>query len=407
MSELSHKSNRRPAIRFKGFTDPWEQRKFFDNIKRTIDFRGRTPKKLGMDWSKSGYPALSALNVKKGYIDPSADVHYGNKELYEKWMTGKELYRGQVLFTTEAPMGNVAQIPDDSKYILSQRTIAFDVNFDKITNDFLAVLLSSPKSFNELSSLSSGGTAKGVSQKSLSSFSVILPTGLEEQQRIATFFKQLDHLIALHQRKVEVLQNLKKALLQRMFASKDNPIPDIRFAGFTDPWEQRKLGEVATTYIGLVTTMTENYTDQGTLLIRNSDIKEGKFNLNNPIYLNEEFAEKNKTRRMKVGDVVTVHTGDIGTSAVITKALDGSIGFATITTRPSKNLNSNFLSWYFNSDIHKRYARRMSTGDGRSNYNMKDFNKNIIAMPKLKEQQKGGLLFNCLDNLITLHQREP
>ena len=180
--------------------------------------------------------------------------------------------------------------------------------------------------------------------------------------------------------------------------------PEIRFPGFTEDWEQRKLTELATTYIGLVTTMTKNYTEYGTLLIRNSDIKEGKFDLNNPIYLKEDFAEQNKTRRMRNGDVVTVHTGDIGTSAVITEDLEGTIGFATITTRPSKELDSNFLSWYFNSNIHKKYARRMSTGDGRSNYNMKDFNKNVIAIPKLEEQQKIGTFFKQLDDTITLHQ---
>ncbi len=171
-------------------------------------------------------------------------------------------------------------------------------------------------------------------------------------------------------------------------------------------WELCKLIDLATTYIGLVTTMTTNYTDQGTLLIRNSDIKEGKFDLNNPIYLKEEFAKQNENRSMKMGDVVTVHTGDIGTSAVITEDLDGTIGFATITTRPSKKLNSNYLCWYFNSNIHKKYAKRMSTGDGRSNYNMKDFNKNILVIPKIEEQQTIGIFFQNLDNTITLHQRK-
>ncbi|EMF0314243.1 restriction endonuclease subunit S, partial [Enterococcus faecium] len=223
--------DKQPEIRFPGFTEDWEERKFFDNIKSTIDFRGRTPKKLGMDWSTSGYLALSALNVKNGYIDPSADAHYGDQELYNKWMSGKELYEGQVLFTTEAPMGNVAQVPDNNKYILSQRTIAFDVNSDKITDDFLAVLLRSPKSFNELSSLASGGTAKGVSQKSLSQFKVTLPNNLEEQKKIGTFFKQLDDTIALHQRKLDLLKETKKGFLQKMFPKNGAKVPEIRFPG--------------------------------------------------------------------------------------------------------------------------------------------------------------------------------
>ncbi|MBZ1523599.1 restriction endonuclease subunit S [Leuconostoc mesenteroides] len=209
--------SRVPELRFSGFADDWEERKFFESIASTIDFRGRTPKKLGMDWSDSGYLALSALNVKNGYIDPLADAHYGDEKLYRKWMSGRELKKGQVLFTTEAPMGNVAQVPDDNGYILSQRTVAFETKEDMMTNDFLAVLLKSPLVFNNLSALSSGGTAKGVSQKSLKGLSITVPLDIDEQQKIGSFFKHLDDTIALHQRKLDLLKEQKKGFLQKMF----------------------------------------------------------------------------------------------------------------------------------------------------------------------------------------------
>ena len=206
-----------PEIRFKGFTDAWEQRKLLSCIQSITDFRGRTPKKLGMDWSESGYLALSALNVKDGYIDFSQDVHYGNQELYDKWMSGKELHRGQVLFTTEAPMGNVAQVPDNKGYILSQRTIAFDVEEEILSENFLATLLRTPNVFNDLTALSSGGTAKGVSQKSLSGLDVVIPKNIDEQNKLTDYFINLDNLITLHQRKLEKLKILKKACLEKMF----------------------------------------------------------------------------------------------------------------------------------------------------------------------------------------------
>ena len=190
-----------PEIRFDGFIDDWEQRKLLSCIQSITDFRGRTPKKLGMDWSESGYLALSALNVKDGYIDFSQDVHYGNQELYDKWMSGKELHRGQVLFTTEAPMGNVAQVPDNKGYILSQRTIAFDVEEKILSENFLATLLRTPNVFNDLIALSSGGTAKGVSQKSLSGLDVVIPKNIDEQNKLADYFINLDNLITLHQHK--------------------------------------------------------------------------------------------------------------------------------------------------------------------------------------------------------------
>lgn len=178
----------------------WEQRKFMGCINNVVDYRGKTPKKLGMNWSTEGFLALSALNVKDGYIDFELDANYGDIELYNAWMK-KDLSKGQVIFTTEAPMGNVAQIPDDSKYILSQRVIAFEVADEKITDDFLATLLKSPKVFDDLTSLATGGTAKGVSQRSLSKLSVKIPKIIEEQNKIAKIICTLNRSITLHQRR--------------------------------------------------------------------------------------------------------------------------------------------------------------------------------------------------------------
>ena len=161
-----------------------------------------------MDWSENGYLALSALNVKDGYIDFTQDVHYGNQKLYDKWMSGNELHKGQVLFTTEAPMGNVAQVPDNKRYILSQRTIAFSVTSNLITENFLAIILRSPNVVSTLTALSSGGTAKGVSQKSLSTVEITIPADLEEQERLASTFLKLDNLITLHQRKYFLTRNI-------------------------------------------------------------------------------------------------------------------------------------------------------------------------------------------------------
>ena len=122
--------------------------------------------------------------------------------------------------------------------------------------------------------------------------------------------------------------------------------------------DRRKVTEIGKIYIGLVTTMTKHYTDEGTLLIRNSDIKDGKFEFgDNPIYLEKTFAEKNETRMHQIGDVITVHTGDVGTSAVITENEAKSIGFATIVTRPNpKIIDSNYLCSFLNTDKHKKWA---------------------------------------------------
>ena len=209
--------NGNPAVRFKGFSEAWVSRKLFDVIVKIIDFRGRTPKKMGLNWSERGHLALSALNVKDGYIDFSTDAHYANEILYKKWMSGNELLKGQVLFTTEAPMGNVAQVPDNGGYVLSQRTISFVSNNSKITDNFLAVVLRSSKVQRALSTLASGGTAKGVSQSTLSQLIMVIPISLDEQQKIERIIGIVEELTRLYQNKLEILTELKKSLLQNMF----------------------------------------------------------------------------------------------------------------------------------------------------------------------------------------------
>lgn len=184
--------------------------------------------------------------------------------------------------------------------------------------------------------------------------------------------------------------------------------PQIRFKGFTDDWEQRKVTELGKIYIGLVTTMTKHYTSKGTLLIRNSDIKDGRFEFGEePIYLDEYFAKENLLRMHKIGDVITVHTGDVGTSAVIGEKEENSIGFATIVTRPnSQIIDSNYLSTFLNTDKHKKWAVAISTGDGRTNYNLGDYYKLTIPLPILQEQKAIATFITKINNLITLHQRK-
>jgi type I restriction enzyme S subunit len=381
-----------PAIRFKGFSDAWEQRRLFDNVRNIIDFRGRTPKKLGLDWSESGYLALSALNVKDGYIDPSVDAHYGNQELYDKWMTGHELREGQVLFTTEAPMGNVAQVPDNMPYILSQRTIAFDVQPEMITDDFLFVLLRSPNVFAALSALSSGGTAKGVSQKSMSQLCVIVPKDLGEQTQIASFFKNIDNLITLHQRKLLKLKNVKKAMLEKMFPQNGSNVPEIRFAGFTDAWEHRKLS-------ASVIRLSDMSINAGLPRVEYEDIVAGQG------ALNEGFSKKKSS---KVG--IAFGKDDIlfGKLRPYLKnwllADFPGIAVGDFWVLRAINANSGYVYYLIQTPAFQMIANQ-STGTKmpRSDWNL--VSKAEFNIPaKVEEQSQIGAFLRKLDHLITLHQ---
>ena len=382
-----------PELRFAGFTDDWEERKFFENIASTIDFRGRTPKKLGMDWSDSGYLALSALNVKNGYIDPLADAHYGDEKLYRKWMSGRELKKGQVLFTTEAPMGNVAQVPDDNGYILSQRTVAFETKEDMMTNDFLAVLLKSPLVFNNLSALSSGGTAKGVSQKSLKGLSITVPLDIDEQQKIGSFFKQLDETIALHQRKLDLLKEQKKGYLQKMFPKNGAKVPELRFAGFADDWELRKLGEVVY---------------RSNLISSSKDLPRLEFeDINSGLgTLNKDISQKLDYRKgleFNVGDVL------FGKLRPYLKnwwyAEFKGIALGDFWNLKSDLWHSCFLYTYIQSNSFQLVANDTSgTKMPRSDWNL--VAESIAKFPSLPEQEVIGTFFSTLDRHITLHQRK-
>ena len=258
---------------------------------------------------------------------------------------------------------------------------------------YLGYYLNSNAYHYQLLPLMQGIKVLSLSRSNIQKTSVSYPSAMKEQQLIASYFSQLDHLITLHQREFAFLCKEKSK----------------KFRYIKNAWEQRKVTEIGKIYIGLVTTMTKHYTDEGTLLIRNSDIKDGKFEFgDNPIYLEKTFAEKNETRMHQIGDVITVHTGDVGTSAVITENEAKSIGFATIVTRPNpKIIDSNYLCSFLNTDKHKKWAVSISTGDGRTNYNLGDYFELVVPVPSIAEQKKIASYIQKLNRLITLHQRKP
>ena len=356
-----------------------------------------------MDWSDSGYLALSALNVKNGYIDPLADAHYGDEKLYRKWMSGRELKKGQVLFTTEAPMGNVAQVPDDNGYILSQRTVAFETKEDMMTNDFLAVLLKSPLVFNNLSALSSGGTAKGVSQKSLKGLSITVPLDIDEQQKIGSFFKQLDETIALHQRKLDLLKEQKKGYLQKMFPKNGAKVPELRFAGFADDWELRKVGE-------LLTERNEQapMNDEFPLMafIANEGVAPKGERYDRSSLVNDTAGKLYKKTRF--GDFIyssnNLETGSIG----LNKYGNASVSPVYSIFEATGIADSDFIGRRLvrKDFINAMIKWRQGVVYGQWKIHESDFVKIEVAVPSVDEQRQIGEFLDTLDQHITLHQRK-
>ena len=389
----------KPKIIFSEEKKGWIKRPLLSNIEKIIDYRGRTPKKLGLSWSDTGYLALSALNVKNGYIDFNADANYGDQELYDRWMGDNHLHKGQVVFTTEAPMGNVAQIPNDDLYILSQRTIAFEVKHDLIIEDFLATLLRSPKIFNELTSLSSGGTAKGVSQKSLSNLKVCVPASLEEQSAIGSLFRTLDDLLASYKNNLANYQSLKETMLSKMFPKGGQAVPEIRLDGFKGEWEIKKLGSLGSVAMNKRIFKDET-SDYGDIPF----YKIGTFGGTADSFITKEkFKEyKEKYPYPEIGDILISASGSIGRT-VVYNGEDAYYQDSNIVwLKHDQQLDNSYLKQYYGiikwSGIEGTTIKRL--------YNKNILETNIFLPPSVAEQQAIGSYFSNLDNLIATHQEK-
>ena len=389
----------KPKIRFTGYEDDWEQRKLDDW--GTFYYGRSCPK-----WSVTEDATIPCIRYGELYTKFGAKID----KVYSYTNMSPENLRFSK--GTEVLIPRVGEDPMDYNHCtwLSMPNVAIGEMISVFNTDnnplFTATMFNATLQ-NEFAMRVEGGSVTNLYFEKLKNIDVSFPA-LKEQEKIASYFDILDHLITLHQRKCEETKTLKKYMLQKMFPQNRTNVPEIRFGGFTDAWEQRKVTELGDIYIGLVTTMTAHYTDHGTLLIRNSDIKDGKFEFDTePIFLDDKFAEANKSRMHKVGDVITVHTGDVGTSAVITENEANSIGFATIVTRPNNEiLDSYYLSVFLNTDKHKNWAVQMSTGDGRTNYNLREYTELIVPIPVINEQKKIAEYIMALNNLITLHQRK-
>jgi type I restriction enzyme, S subunit len=200
----------------------WEVKQLGKAMEILMDFRGRTPMKLGMDWG-GDIPALSAINVRNGFIDLSRGVNYGSQALHDRWMTQGSTKKGDVLFTTEAPLGNVALVPDDNQYILSQRVVLLRPRPDQLTPEYLQRFLISSAFRHAVELQATGSTAEGIKRRHLMSTAICTPQ-LGEQWTIAAFLDQeaasIDTLIDKVREAIDRLKELRTALISTAVTGK-------------------------------------------------------------------------------------------------------------------------------------------------------------------------------------------
>ena len=249
-----------------------------------------------------------------------------------------------------------------------------------------------------------------INKDEIGKVDLVLPASTDEQQVIGAFFQQLDNLITLHQRKYDKLQVLKKAMLEKMFPKNGSSVPEIRFKGFTDAWEQRKLGDMMNV-TSVKRIHQSDWTDSGVRFLRARDIVAAAKNEepDDYLYISKEKYEEYSALSGKVGvsDLLVTGVGTIGVPYLVRNLeplyfKDGNI----IWFQNSDKIDGKFLFYSFSAEQIQGFINE-SAGIGTvGTYTIESGKKTPISLPNQIEQAKVGEFFQQLDNLITLHQRE-
>ena len=319
-----------------------------------------------------------------------------------------EVEVGDVFFTTSS------ETPEEvgmSSILLEKRGKTYLNSFcfgfrpsEKIDSYYLAYMLRSESARAKITLLAQGISRYNISKNKVMEIAVSLPS-LDEQKMIGQYFSQLDHLITLHQRKYDKLQVLKKAMLEKMFPKNGSSVPEIRFKGFTDAWEQRKLGEIAD-IIGGGTPSTSNpsYWDGDIDWYAPAEIADQIYANSSQKKITDLGYENSSAKMLPPGTVLFTSRAGIGKTAILTQKGCTNQGFQSIVPHRGE-LDSYFV--FSRTEELKRYGELVGAGSTFVEVSGKQMAAMELMMPStMREQQTIGGFFRHLDNLITLHQRE-
>ena len=394
-------NRRKPSIRFRGFTDDWEQRKLGDMGTTFTGLSGKTKDDFGHGDARF----VTYMNV---FTNPVSDPD--RVEAVEIDKSQNAVQHGDVFFTTssetpeEVGMSSVWLENTDNTYLNS---FCFGYRpTERIDPHYMAYMLRSEAVREKIIYLAQGISRYNISKNGVMQIEVPVPN-INEQRLVGEFFSNLDTLITLHHRKYDTLLNVKKAMLEKMFPKEGEKVPEIRFKSFTGEWKQCKIKEITDRIIvGLATSVTPYYRESGVPLLRNMNIKENYLDDSDLLYLDEKYAKANESKMIHANDVLTVHTGsNIGLTCITPEKYEGCLSFTTLITTPNKNtLDSLFLMQYMNSKLGKKKIEAIITAGGKPNLNSGDLEKLEVVYPRIEEQRKIGKYFQYIDNLITLQQ---
>jgi len=383
-----------PKVRFQGFTDDWEQRKLGEVTTRV---RGNN--------EQMNLPTLT-MSAGSGWLDQkdrfSGDISGKEKKNYTLLSKGELSYNHGN--SKLAKYGVVFVLRNYDEALVPRVYHSFKTNKEAF-GDFIEYMFATKLPDRELAKLvSSGARMDGllnINYDDFMSINITIPS-ISEQKQISSLFRQLDNLITLHQRKLDLLKEQKKGFLQKMFPKDGQLVPEVRFAGFADDWEQRKFGDVVDLHEEIVSGKTG-------LPIATSSRK--------GLFLQNEFFSGNRTgidentifHKVPVGFITYRHMSDDS----IFKFNENIFDTAVLVSKEypvfksNEHSNQTFLLTHLNnSPEFLKFSTQQKLGGTRVRLYFKNLKKYELKVPSKEEQDSIGLFFKQLDNLITLHQRK-
>ena len=389
----------KPRIRFKGFTEDWEQRKLGE-IADITKLAGFEFTKYIVYSDKGNIIALRGLNIKDGDLNLE-DVKYIDSSDFTKLKRSK-LFRNDILFTYVGTIGEVARIQEADKYYLAPNVSRIRIK-NRLLSEFLMYYMDRDLFYQKIIfPLIATSSQPALSMANIREFNITYPSDTNEQQKIALVFNRISHLITLHQCKLEKLKLTKKALLQKLFPKNGKHIPEIRFKGFTDAWEQRKFSDI--TYLSG---------------IKNKENKPYEsYSISNEFGFIPQDEQFENGGTMKTADKSMYYIVSQNSFAYNPARINvGSIGYydrpdnVIVSSlyevfKTTDIVNDKFLWHWFKSNQFNRLIEKYQEGGVRLYFYYDKLCKGTIELPAIKEQNKISNLLDYLDIYITLHQRK-
>lgn len=397
----------KPKIRFKGYTEDWEQRKFGEIVKKYED---------SIETPTEGYTRLGIRSHAKGTFH--SFVEKGKElETAKMFRVAADKFIVNITFGWEHAVAITDE--NDAGKLVSHRFPQYSFNAGMVPKFFRYLILDENfKHHLELSSPGGAGRNRVLKLSDMLEYKMNFPSEAE-QKKIATYFDNIDNLITLHQRKCDETKKLKKCMLQKMFPKEGEKVPEIRFSGFTGDWKQRKLESLLDNLQNNTLSRADLSYEKGKIKnIHYGDIliKFGEIlNIKKeqlPNIVNEDVVKKYKTSILQNGDIVFVDTAEdetVGKCSEIAGLTDEIVlsGLHTIPCRPKLKFADGYLGYYLNSEIFHQQLLPFMQGIKVTSISKAAMKKMNIIYPKsVEEQAKIGGYFYNLDNLITFHQQK-